>query len=348
MSSSPETVSVAFVEDLSPEGAIDRVFPALRAAELALETPLPGEDDPLTVELVPFDLGDSGATPAEAAAEIAADPAFVAAIAAPDLSGQAELAAGLWEAGVPLLSLSARGAVTPERPGLWLRFVPSLEAQAQALAAAVRVAHGSRRGVCVVAAPADGTTYPRVVRRLLPRDLDVLEVPDASAVAGAGCGVVVWTGNAVGGAELAAALAPIVPRSPTLIGGPGLRDLRFPELAGAAAEGAVSLCACADVTTSLDLGSQRFVQDYQSRFGSPPGPFAAEAWDAARLLARGVLEAGPSRSALVAWLALLPDVDGLAGRLAFVNGEIADPGSAVRRYRVEGGRWVAIAPVGAR
>src|SRR3989304_2294690 len=43
-------------------------------------------------------------------------------------------------------------------------------------------------------------------------------------------------------------------------------------------------CPCPDVSTSTDPAVIRFIQDYQAEFGSPPGPYAAEAWDAARAL----------------------------------------------------------------
>lgn len=329
----PTQVSVAFVEDLSPEGAVDRVFPALRAAELALET---AEIPDAVVELVPFDTAETSL--ADAAEEIAADPSFVAAIAAPELAGQAELVERLSEADVPVLSLSARGSVDPSGPGRWLRFVAPVEAQARSLAEAAPRLRAARRGLCLAEGRADGTSFARDVRRA---SSDAVTVTTVDEIAASGCGVVVWTGDATEGAELATELAG-VPRPPVLVGGPRLREPAFLDLAGPAAEGAVAICQCADVTTSLDLAAQRFVQDYQSRFGSTPGPGAAEAWDAARLLVRGIREGGATRPALVAWLAGRVASDGLAGALEFEAGELADPESAMRRYRVEGGRWIQL------
>jgi ABC-type branched-subunit amino acid transport system substrate-binding protein len=332
-SAAPMPVSVAFVEDLAPDGAIDRVFPALRAVELALET---AEIPDTVVQVVPLDVAQQDGGLPEVTERIAGDPAFAAAIVAPELADQGELVERLSAADVPVLSVSARGTADPPSPGRWIRFVAPLDVLARRLAEVASSLRPARRGVCLAEGEPDGTSFPRDVRRGLRDATLVTTAQEASA---AGCGVIVWTGGAVGGAELAAELVTTA-RPPVLVGGPALRDPRFLDLAGPAAEGATAVCACADVTTSLDLAAQRFVQDYQSRFGSTPGPGAAEAWDAARLLVRGLREVGPSRADLIVWLAGQVVSEGLAGHLAFRDGELADPESAVRRYRVEGGRWV--------
>lgn len=343
--SEPVQIAVAFIQDLSSEGALERMLPALQAVRLAFATAALSEVEPLDVEVVSFDTQGDDATASEIAAEVAGDPRFVAAVAAPDLARQAELAAALSAAEVPLLSLSARGSVDQATPGAWLRFVTPIEAQARALAQTVPTLRPARNGVCLVAGAPDGTTFARTVRRSLPRDLEVTDVEGATAVAESGCGVVVWTGDALGGAELATALA-ASRTAPVLTGGPELRDPRFLSLAAEAAEGTLSICSCADVSTSLDLAAQRFIQDYQSEYGSPPGPFAVEAWDAGHLLIRALREAGAARPDLVGWLAGQIVVGGLGGPYAFGGGELADPAATIRRYRVEGGRWLLVDTAG--
>jgi ABC-type branched-subunit amino acid transport system substrate-binding protein len=289
--------------------------------------------------VVPFDVGgQDGAV--EAAAAIAADEAFAGAIAAPGVGGQAELATALGAIEVPLVSLSDRGAVSSAPPGTWLRLVAPLRVQAESLAQAAASVRAARRGICAVTAPPDGTVFARAIRSSLPAHAEVADAAEALASA---CGVVVWPGDAAGGAALATGLAG-AEAGPVLIGGPALRDPEFLELAGEAAEGAISICSCAEVSTSLELAAQRFVQDYQAEVGSPPGPYAVEAWDAGHLLARALREAGPARADVVAWLAGLSQLDGLGGSYTVVNGEIADPASSVRRFRVAGGRWMAVDP----
>jgi branched-chain amino acid transport system substrate-binding protein len=295
----------------------------------------------VSIEVVAFDAGGTPETAAQVAAEIAADETFVGAIAAPDLGGQAAIAQTLAAAGVPLISLSGRETVRGVPMGTWLRLVAPVREQAEALAETAAALRASRRGICIVTAPLDGTVYARAVRRALPPDVAVSEVDGAAAALESGCGVVLWTGGPEAGAELATALASSE-AAPILLGGPALRDRQFLDLAQAAAEGAVSLCSCAEISTSLDLGAQRFIQDYQSEVGSPPGPYAVEAWDAAHLLTRAVRDAGPSRDEIVALLAETSTLEGLGGPYTFVGGELADPIAAIRRYRVEGGRWVAV------
>ena len=336
--SPPAEVAVAFIQDLSLEGSLDRTLPVLQAVELAFATASLSQNHPLNVDVVSFDTQGDPTAATEIAREISGDPAFVAAIAAPDLPGQAELVSELSAADVPLLSLSGRGSVGAAPPGTWLRIVAPLDAQARRVAQTAATLRPARTGVCLIAAPPDGTTFARTVRRSLPHE--VVEVVGAAGVEEAGCGIVVWTGDAVAGAELVAALAEEAPPTPVLVGGPVLRDPRFLAIAEASAEGMISICPCTDVSTSLDLDAQRFIQDYQSEYGSPPGPYAVEAWDATHLLIRGLREAGPGRSGLVDWIGLQTEIDGLDHTYVVEDGELADPESSVGRFRVRGGRWI--------
>jgi ABC-type branched-subunit amino acid transport system substrate-binding protein len=340
-STTPE-LAVAFLQDLSRDGATERALPVLQAVELAFQTAAIGAEEPLDVEVTPFDTEGSEDTAAAVAAQVAADPRFVAAVASPELAGQAALVETLSAGEVPLLSLSDRGSVGAAPPGGWLRLVAPLAVTARGLAETVPTLRRARAGVCLLTGPADGTTFARDVRRSLRAIPSLTEIDGPGAAAEAGCGVVVWTGHAVGGAELATALASSEGETPVLVGGPALRDPRFQELAGDAAEGTISVCSCADVSTSLELAAQRFIQDYQSEFGSPPGPYAVEAWDAAHVVIAGLREAGHTRADLVAWLASRTEVQGLGGTRSLASGELADPESAVRRYRVEGGRWTEV------
>ncbi len=338
-------VSVAFVLDSAAEGGLERTLPSLQAVELGFATASLSPEGAVAVDLVPLDMQGSEATESQLAEQIAGDPSYVAAIAGPDVPAQRALASALAAADVPLLSLSARDSVSGAPPGTWLRLVAPTRVQADALAKAASSLRASRRGICLVQTTPDGSGYARAVARSLSSNpTTVSDVAGADGVAEAGCGVVVWTGGAEGGAELARSLAELDGKRPVLLGGPGLRDRAFLEHAGDAANGTIALCSCADVGTSLDLAAQRFVQDYQSQYGSPPGPYAVEGWDAAHALVRALREQGTTRGDVVGWLAGLTALDGLGGPYAFRAGELADPASSIHRYRVEGGRWVAAEP----
>jgi ABC-type branched-subunit amino acid transport system substrate-binding protein len=100
-----------------------------------------------------------------------------------------------------------------------------------------------------------------------------LPVAQAAPFVGAnGCDVVAWAGSPDPGAELAQAL----PGEVALVGGDRLLDPDFLDDGGVAAEGSRAICACAGVSTSTDPEAMRFIQDYQSEFGTAPGPYAVE------------------------------------------------------------------------
>jgi ABC-type branched-subunit amino acid transport system substrate-binding protein len=337
---SPAAIKVAFVQDLSPEGALERTVQAFNAVELAFSNAALDADKNVPTELVAFDVAGDPATAEAVAAEIAGDPRFVAVIAAPYLGGQEALARALGE--IPLLSLSAGDHVNDLDPGRWLRFVAPVRDQAGALADLAISRPRSRRGVCLLPATVDAG-LDRALKRALAQEIEVNDALGAADVLGSGCGVVVWAGDGLGGAQLALELDGTRIR---MVGGSGLRDPDFLEDAGRSAEGVLSICSCADVSTSLDLAAQRFIQDYQSEYGSPPGPFAVEAWDAAHLLLQILGEPMPSRNAVADSIAVTSSYDGLGGTYRFEGGELARPGASIRIYRVEGGRWILVEAAG--
>lgn len=66
---------------------------------------------------------------------------------------------------------------------------------------------------------------------------------------------------------------------------------------------------------------ERFVQEYRRRFGAEPDHRAALSYDAAVLIGRAALEAGPERRAIRDWLASVgndrPALEGVAGEIRF-------------------------------
>ena len=344
-----ETLKVAYVQDLAPEQALDTTLPPLQAIELAFATAASSGLLPTPVEVVAFDTqGDPVAT-GEVAAEIASNPSFIAAFAAPNLGGLGGLVDVLAAEGVPVLSLSARDPVEGAAPGTFFRFVAPLAVQASSLAEGVTALRRSDGDVCLVLPPTDETRFSKEVREALSPDLRVFEedaAGDVLEVLSLECWTVVWTGDGIGGAELAVSIEDAPPPSPILIGGPGLREPDFLGDAGTAAEGVMAFCSCADVSTALGLGAQRFIQDYQSEFGTPPGPYAVEAWDAAHMLIEELDSGGPSGEGVIARLASMPRFEGLGRAYAFAGGELTQPEDAVLVYRVEGGRWTTVEGMG--
>jgi branched-chain amino acid transport system substrate-binding protein len=328
----PIALKVAFIQDLAPEAALDRTLPAFQGAELAFTIASAREGAAFTIGIVAFDIEGSIESGREIAEEIADDPSYVAAIAAPGLPEQQTIADALL--GTPFLSLSDRGAVLGEDRAS-LRFVAPLRYLATKLARLAESLRLSRHGVCLAAAD-EPDPLARYTRRSLAPDVRVASVNGADDVTSSRCGVVVWSGDGVGAAAISIGLDADV----RVIGGPSLRDGDFIEDAGAAAEGALSVCSCADVSNSFDLAARRFIQTFQSENGTAPGPYSLEAWDAARVIVAGLDAAGPSRANLASWLNGVTRFDGLAGSYRWVRGELVSAGTHVRTYEVVGGRWV--------
>ena len=316
--SGEEAVRVAFVQDLGAPDAEEHVQPALQAAELAVAMQAPNG---VSVELVSFDLAEEPS----AIEEIASDPSFVAAIVGPGADGS-ELA----EAGVPVVSISTAGP-TPSG-GTWRRFVAPMDAVAEAIAQELA---GSEACVLSEEPPPDGLADLLLER--LGGAVATLDPAEASSfLQGSGCDAAAWAGSPDPGAELARALAPAI----GLVGGDRLLDPDFLD-AGPAADGARAVCACADLSTSIVPAASRFIQDYQSEFGTAPGAYAVESWDATRVILEA-LSGGSSRERVAASIAGLDLFEGLATTYRFAaSGELDGGAHTVTVSELRAGRWVS-------
>jgi branched-chain amino acid transport system substrate-binding protein len=354
----PVPVRVVFFQ--APDGAegASRAVSAFQAAALAFSNAAFVGDLPVTIDLVAGDVAADAATVTAAVAEVTADPSVVAAIGAPGLGQQAVLGDALRAAGVPWVSLSGLGQRLADRdwPG-WMRMVAPQEAEARVLADAADALaeEADRAGACLLG---DGTTVSRSLLRAVTRSIEadvVLRTPipesrmgitgTARDVEAAGCGVVVWGG---GGSLAAAVRRQLVEDGlgrVAFIGGDRMRDQEYLDAVGPAGEGTQATCPCVDLSTSTDLAAQRFIQDYQAEYGLPPGPYAVEAWDAARLLLTAFREGASSRAEVLAAIDGTGSYDGLAGTYGFEpSGELLVPESHVTVAEVAGGRWLVLTP----
>jgi ABC-type branched-subunit amino acid transport system substrate-binding protein len=84
------------------------------------------------------------------------------------------------------------------------------------------------------------------------------------------------------------------------------------------------------------------VHDYQPATGLEPGVYAAEAWDAARILIAAVRAGAVGRSAMDASFARLDTFEGVAGIYRFdPGGSLAAPVDAPV-FRAVGLRWIGM------
>ena len=347
-------VKIAYFEDLSPEGADEWTAPAFQGARLAIDTAGLADPLPVAVELMAFDTKGSSEGAATVASEVAADPAYVAAIGAPFLTGQAAIGRILDPAGVPMITLSTLGPkLAGEDWTTWRRAVANEREQGGALAAYVDGQAAAHRGVCLlgdaspastelVGAVADALTSPVALRGKLPPE-EGAATAVMTRVAATGCGVVVWGGRSDEGAPLRRDLVETGLRGVAFVGGDGIKDETFLSVAGGSGVGTVATCPCADLSASTALPAQRFIQDYQADFGLPPGPYAVEALDVARMILRTIRDGATTRGAVLVALAASGPFEGLANTYAFrPDGELTPESALVRLYRDEGGRWIPL------
>lgn len=351
----PSTPRIAFFQDLSVPEHVDLVSPSFLALETVIERRAQGRPSP--VEIVQFDTGGDESAATEMASEVAADPSYVAAVAAPFWEEPPEVARILADAGVPTVSLSP---VSPspwlrepsDRPPgepleLWRRFVPDQASQAAMLAdlAARTNAEGEREPVCLIE---DESAYgigllEAIEARLGAWPSTTVTAADApAAVASSGCEVVVWGGFPPAARELARALreAGVARGRPVDLAGDAMKTVIPPT--SPSGDGVVVgsvACPCVDVTLELALASRRFVNAYQSDHGLTPGVYAAEGWDAGRFLAQAVESGATDRAAMRARFATLMAYQGVGRRYVFdTTGELLRPSAGL--YVASGTRWL--------
>ncbi|HYJ61872.1 MAG TPA: hypothetical protein VE032_10460 [Actinomycetota bacterium] len=247
-------------------------------------------------------------------AALVGDPAVIGAIVAPFTRLDAEAWTTLGAAGLPVLNLS-QIAPTEE---VTRSFVPDLGATTAALVAAVGsdacVEHGG------------GTWAATFADALLDAG-----PPGWVGVEGAeDCDGAVWGGPA---AEAPSA-------GPTMVLTDQARTASYLRRAGPA-DGATpgGTCGCVDPGSLADPSLQGFVNAYQEETGLEPGPYGAEAYDAAHLLV-AAWRTGGDRAGVLAALQERSGYTGVAGTYRWdVRGVLTSP--APRIYRAIGFRWVA-------
>lgn len=141
-------------------------------------------------------------------------------------------------------------------------------------------------GASLIAHGHDLTPYPRVVP---PGLLDGEGFgPVVADMVGAGIDSFVYAGPPDGAAVVARELAVAGFTGPRLAS-PAALDPAFPEQAGDAAEGWLFTASFVDAT-AVD-GAAEFVAAYREEYDSAPGAYAAEAYDAARLVIQELVDA---------------------------------------------------------
>ncbi len=124
----------------------------------------------------------------------------------------------------------------------------------------------------------------------------------------------------------------------TIVGGDRLIASSFFDGAGDADAGVVATCPC----VPTDVGVTRFQALFQARFGSGPGFYAPEAYDAAQILLSGIRAGRTSRGDLLDWVNDY-DADGISRHLHFgADGGLDTLNRKVWAYAVKNDSFTAI------
>lgn len=342
----PVAVKVAYFEDSTLDEPYQHELPALQGFRLALSGAAEAGTTSVEFEVIELDTLGEPATAIALAQEVADDPAYVAAVAAPFWSEPDAVGAMLDDAGLLTFGLSELGAHSNEWSGR-LRLVPEQAKQVEAMATYARswAEHGR---VCVAR---DATPYGISLAADLRKALgpamsgSVLVAAEGAAIAGVvdrvrvgRCGLVVWTGFGTAAAALRVGLTDGGLASVRVIGSDAMKTDGYLEDAGGAGDGTIVTCGCVDLTTSTELAAQVFIHDFQSEYGSAPGVFAAEGLDAGNLLLEALRSGPPTRDALRAAVTAVASFDGLARTYVFAGGELE--GSRISLVEDQGQRWV--------
>jgi cystine transport system substrate-binding protein len=343
--SDPLAVKVAFFHDGSIESPNTHGLPGFLGMNLAFSQAIEEGSTAVAPELVSFDTGGNPGSAAAMAAEVAADPTYVAAVAGPYWQDTAGVGEQLGAAGIPVLSLS----VLAGSPGeTWFPVVAGARRQATTLAGYVRGIRGTG-GSCLAG---DDTPYSRSMTDLLNRSLRgallatvTLDPAGDAAQAAAtiersGCSAVLWTGYGIGAGELRNALTLSGAADVLMVGADAMKDDDYLDLSGSASDGTVVACSCVDLSTSTDEAAQRFVHDYQADYSTPPGNFAAEGWDAGGMLLRAFMAGDTTASEVLRELRTAPPFEGLATTYDLSSGPSSMSRLRVSLYRAEAGLWV--------
>jgi Periplasmic binding protein len=328
--SATDLPTVAFLFDGSPPDAELVTAPALAGLELAAYRTG-------TIEVEPVDLGLAPADVATTLDDLVADRGVVAAVIAPwtaPPNGAIDLLAAH---GLPVVTLSSAWGPPAAGDGLWLSLVVDPAREAVLLLSAADVAPKGAP-VCLAG---DGLATSRALLATAEELARAAGDPEVRT-ADTGCPVLAWAGGAPGAEAVLRSRAEDLPS--VVVGTSRIKTDEGLALATSAIE-VLTVCACADVTLTLDPVLQRFVHDVQAESGAPPGPFTVEAYDAGSLLTSIVADVPGEdlRAGVAAAVGDAADVEGIAGDYAFEPDGSRPPRTViVGVWRAAGSRWLPV------
>jgi ABC-type branched-subunit amino acid transport system substrate-binding protein/serine/threonine protein kinase len=347
----PTSVKIGFAGALTGTDSASFGQPMLNGARLAVNE-YNATNPAVRAELVPADT--QGAANLAPAAVQKLFGAGVVGVVGPLFTGEAQATGPLFEqAQIPSITTAATGrSLSGNGWRFWHRLVASDKTVATSAADFIARAARPQRVLVVD----DEAQYTRdvagdVTARLEDRDVDVDTArissrgSDYSAAVGKissfGADVVFYGGPDEPSARLIKQAREADVDAQFVLSDPALsRDL-VPGAGGAAnAEDTLITCSCFDASQGTTQPAKDFRQRYQRAFGSLPGYYTAEGYDAA-LAFLAAVKAGGTTSAAINQHLTTVDITGASRKVRFgAGGDAAD--AAVYVYRVQNNRIVLI------
>jgi branched-chain amino acid transport system substrate-binding protein len=315
------------------------VIPSVDGAELAIKQ---WDNDECEVTLERFDTEGDPAKATPVATQIAGDDTFIGVLGGA-FSGETRATKTIYQdGGVPMISQSATATdLTQEDPvEVFHRLVPYDDYQGAAIAAYLADEVGATKVFVVDNSEAYGEPLADRVEETLGDAMvqrDKTQVgqtdfaPTISKIESAEPDAIFYGGYIAEAAPLLKQIRDAGIEAP-FVGGDGLFGADFGNAVGDAGEGAVVMCPCAPIEED-----STFAADFEEEFGSAPGAYAAEGYDAMTVFLKGLEDGARTREDMLAFVNDYTG-EGLSKSIAFDDaGDVPKDQVSYWAYKNEGG-----------
>lgn len=318
------------------------VLPSVDGAELALNQ---WDNEDCEVTLEKFDTEGDPAKATPVATQIAGDETFMGVIGGA-FSGETRATKSIYaDAGVTMVSQSATATdlTQEDQVDVFHRLVPYDDYQGAAIAKYLTDEVGASKVFVVDNSEAYGEPLADRVEETLGDAMiqrDKTEVgqtdfaPTISKMESASPDAVFYGGYIAEAAPLLKQMRDAGIDAP-FVGGDGLYGADFGNAVGAAGEGAVVMCPCAPIEED-----STFAADYEEEFGTAPGAYAAEGFDAMSVFLAALDDGARTREDVETFVDGYTG-EGLSKEIAFdENGDVPKENVSYWAYKNEGGTLV--------
>jgi len=315
------------------------VIPSVDGAELAIKQ---WDNDDCEVTLERFDTEGDPAKATPVATQIAGDDTFIGVLGGA-FSGETRATKTIYQdGGVPMISQSATATdLTQEDPvEVFHRLVPYDDYQGAAIAKYLTDEVGASKVFVVDNSEAYGEPLADRVEETLGDAMvqrDKTQVgqtdfaPTISKIESAEPDAIFYGGYIAEAAPLLKQIRDAGIEAP-FVGGDGLFGADFGNAVGDAGEGAVVMCPCAPIEED-----STFAADFEEEFGSAPGAYAAEGYDAMTVFLKGLEDGARTREDMLAFVNDYTG-EGLSKSIAFDDaGDVPKDQVSYWAYKNEGG-----------